>query len=85
MDFLIRNIVRDWVDESFVRVVGITVRYEKDNDFQTLTIYTDSPEALVGQNGYLIEKYKARILATAAHSHIEEIAIVGLNDMIIVR
>ena len=52
MDFLIRNIVRDWVDESFVRAAGITVRYEKDNDFQTLTIYTDSPEALVGQNGY---------------------------------
>ncbi len=85
MDFLVRNIVRDWVDESFVRAAGVIVRYEKDNDFQTLTIYTDSPEALVGQNGYLIEKYKARILATAAHSHIEEIAIVGLNDMIVAR
>lgn len=85
MDFLVRNIVRDWVDESFVRAVGITVRYEKDNDFQTLTIYTDSPEALVGQNGYLIEKYKSRILAASANSHIEEVAIVGLNDMIIAR
>lgn len=85
MDFLIRNIVRDWVDESFVRAVGITVRYERDNDFQTLTIYTDSPEALVGQNGYLIDKYKSRILAAAATSHIEEVAIVDLNDMIIAR
>lgn len=44
MDFLVRNIVRDWADESF-----------------------------------------SRILAAAATTNIEEVAIVGPNDMIIAR
>lgn len=81
IDFTIRNIVREWADESFTRAVGITSRFEKNNEFQTLTLYTDAPQALVGKDGVLIEKYKARIME--ADPHIEEVVIVELNDMII--
>lgn len=57
----IKGVVHEWLQESGVDAVGVTVGYIGKDDDATITLYTNNELKLVGKDGALLDKYRTLI------------------------
>lgn len=76
----VEGVVREWLQESGVNAVGVTVGYMAKDDDATITLYTDSELKLVGKDGALLDKY--RVLIEEAEPAIKHIFLQVINAVV---